>query len=110
MKVDQIYSDDSDEDSLSDYAGDFKRPRVFTEESDSNAMDYEESVSNTPQPGGGGENVLQKLANLRERKATELLSSLACPASVQAQITAAQPNAIQGLTEAKLKRVSHFQY
>lgn len=72
-------------------------------------MEYEDSneaTSPTFEAEIGGEDVLRKLANLRERKATEFLSSLVCPASVQAQITAAQPNANQGLTEAKLKHVS----
>ncbi|VDO07266.1 unnamed protein product [Rodentolepis nana] len=95
-------SDDSDENQS--YTCEVKRVHLCD---DKNELEYKDSNEDTPpisESGIGGEDVLRKLANLRERKAMEFLSSLACPASVQAQITAAQPNTNQGLTEAKLKR------
>ncbi|VDL59285.1 unnamed protein product [Hymenolepis diminuta] len=98
----QGFSDDSDE--CQSYTGEVKQ--VHPPDNNS-GMEYEysnEANSPTSESEIGGEDVLRKLANLRERKATEFLSSLVCPASVQAQITTAQPNSNQGLTEAKLRR------
>uniref|UniRef100_A0A5K3F2W9 Actin-related protein 5 n=2 Tax=Mesocestoides corti TaxID=53468 RepID=A0A5K3F2W9_MESCO len=50
------------------------------------------------------ESLLRKLINLREKKATELLGSLAYPAAVQAQMTATPPTSLQGLNDQKMKR------
>lgn len=65
-----------------------------------------ESDGMTTFPLDGGDSVvLKKLANLREKKAAELLSSYIVPAAVQTQMTTAQPGTTQGLSEQKWKRV-----
>ncbi|KAM7535762.1 hypothetical protein Aperf_G00000093505 [Anoplocephala perfoliata] len=99
-KEEQVYSDDSD-DSQS-CTSEVKRGRRYDD-----SLEYADSEEATPpfsEVENGDEAVLRKLANLREQKASELLSSLAFPAAVQAQMTSALPNASQGLTDARLKR------
>lgn len=86
------------------YTSEVKRSRRHDDSAE--CVDSEEATPLVPEAENGDEAVLRKLANLRERKASELLSSLAFPAAVQAQMTSAQPNANQGLTDARLKRVS----
>ncbi|VDM31656.1 unnamed protein product [Hydatigera taeniaeformis] len=92
---------DSDESDINSFDGDTKRDRLID--------DVEESETDRSTPplydvDIGEETVLKKLINLRERKATELLSSLAYPAAVQAQMTTGPPNNAQGLNDQKLKR------
>lgn len=46
--------------------------------------------------------------NLREKKATELMASLALPAAIQAQMTSATVGGNQGLTDIKMRRVNYL--
>ncbi|KAL5109166.1 Actin-related protein 5 [Taenia crassiceps] len=93
-------TDSSDSDTHS-FDGDTKRDRPND--------DVEESETDRSTPplydvDTGEGTVLKKLVNLRERKATELLSSFAYPAAVQAQMTAGPPSNAQGLNDQKLRR------
>ncbi|VDK20063.1 unnamed protein product [Taenia asiatica] len=92
---------DSDDSDTRSFDGDAKRDRL------NDNMEESETDRSTPplyDVDTGEETVLKKLVNLRERKATELLSSLAYPAAVQAQMTTGPPSNAQGLNDQKLRR------
>ncbi|KAH9284950.1 Actin-related protein 5 [Echinococcus granulosus] len=92
---------DSDESDTRSFDSDMKRDRLIDDVGES------ETDRSTPplcDVETGEETVLQKLVNLRERKATELLSSFPYPAAVQAQMTTGPPTNAQGLNDQKLRR------